>query len=71
MADTQTNYLNKMSWDMSDAELVAAHQYWSVCVEDASGWPSAYFAAKQLQHVCAEGKKRGLKMVNPHPITYG
>lgn len=67
---TQTDYLNKMSSDMTDAELVAAHQYWSASVEEAAGWASAYFSAKQLQHVCAEGKKRGLAMTNPYPIKY-
>ena len=67
----QTKYLNKSYKDMTDAELEAAHLYWAVYVEEAAGWSSAYYAAKQLAHVCSEGQARGLKMTNPHQIRYG
>ncbi len=67
----QASFLNKDYLTMSVEELQAAHQYWCVQVEEAAGWSSAYYAARQLQHVCYFGNRKGLKMVNPHPIKVG
>lgn len=67
----RNQWLNLEYRDMTDRELSEAHQYWAVHVEEASGWPSAYFSAKQLKHIVAEGTSRGMRMVNPHPIRVG
>lgn len=66
----EQSFLNKDYAKMTKDELQAAHQYWSVQVEEASGWSSAYYAARQLQHVCTFAFLRGLKMANPYPIRF-
>lgn len=53
---------------MSDDELREAHLEWSARVADAHGWPSAYFAAKQVEIICKEGDRRALGLVNHYPI---
>jgi hypothetical protein len=58
--------------EMTDDELRQAHLEWSARVGDASGWPSAYFAAKQVEIICKEGKqRRALDLVNEYPIMGG
>jgi hypothetical protein len=53
---------------MTDDELREAHQQWSTNVVSASGWPSAYFAAKQVEVICKESDRRALGLVNEYPI---
>jgi hypothetical protein len=57
--------------EMTDDELSVAYLKWSSNVAGASGWPSAYFAAKQLEQICREGERRGAAMENPYPIRRG
>jgi hypothetical protein len=56
---------------MTDDELRQAHLEWSARVGDAPGWSSAYFAAKQVEIICKEGKQRALGLVNEYPIMGG
>lgn len=55
--------------EMTDDELRAAHVQWHSNVERASGWPSAYFAATQLEIICREGTRRALDLQNNYPIV--
>lgn len=56
---------------MSNEDLAAEKAKWERCVEDAPGWSSAYFAAKCLKRVIAEGNSRGLDWANRFPIKIG
>lgn len=53
---------------MTDEDLRAAHLVWSARVAEAPGPASAYFAAQQVEEITAEGKRRGLGLVNRHKI---
>lgn len=53
---------------LTKQELLDEYNKWRKAVHTASGWPSAYFAAKQLEHICAESRTRGMNLINPHPI---
>ena len=55
--------------DMTDDELRAALLEWSERVATAPGWSSAYSHATQVKSIVDEGNRRGLDLVNPHPIT--
>lgn len=68
---SELQWLNKSYRDMTDDELWLARSHWSNAVADAAGWPSAYFAAKQLEQVVAQGVGRGFVMSNPYPIKRG
>lgn len=57
--------------EMTDDELRQEQTTWEKYVETAAGWSSAYFAAKTLKSVCAEGNRRGLNFENKFPITVG
>ena len=57
--------------EMDDVELRQALNSWERHVENAAGWPSAYFAAKQVAAIVEIGNQRGLGMVNNHPIKVG
>ena len=58
--------------EMDEAELRAAKETWAANVDQAAGWPSAYFAAKQLEAICKLGERRGLDgFNNPFPIKRG
>ena len=59
---------DKPYYEMSDAELHAELVKWETNVDEAGGWSSAYFAAKQVEAIVATGNRRGLGMVNRHPI---
>lgn len=61
---------NKPYREMSDDELRQALQDWGELVENASGWASCYFAAKQVAAVCDESKRRGLNFENAYPIQH-
>ena len=65
------NSLNKPWKDQTDDELVASYDYWSERVRTASGWSSAYEAAKCLKHTCREAQARGLSLINSFPIVKG
>lgn len=65
------NALNKPFHDQSDSELTASYDHWSECVRTASGWASAYQAAKYLKKTCAEAARRGMALTNPFPIIKG
>lgn len=56
--------LEKSYREMTDAELATAMAHWGACVDDAVGWPSAYFAAKQCEQIEAEAKSRMLQIEN-------
>lgn len=56
---------------MDDDELRRELLLWEKNVETAPGWPSAYFAAKQVEQIVSEGNRRGLGMVNNFPIQRG
>ena len=57
--------------DMTDDELKEVQKIWEGHVDNAFGWASAYFAAKQLEFICKEGNKRGLYFINKFPIVRG
>lgn len=61
----------KLSHEMTDAELLTAFDVWAKSADDATGWPSAYFAAKQLAAVIAIENQRGMALKNPFPIVVG
>lgn len=56
---------------LTDAELVTAMNHWGARVDGASGWPSAYFAAKQCRAIEAVAYRRGLTIENKWPIMVG
>ena len=53
---------------MTDDELREAHLKWTANVANAAGWPSAYFAAGQLEIICREGDRRSMGLKNGYPI---
>jgi len=53
---------------MTREQLVVEHVKWMEAVDNAGGWSSAYFAAKQLEAVCREAAHRGMSLHNPFPI---
>jgi len=57
--------------EMTDDELCSEMLVWVKHVDNSSGWPSAYFAAKQCQLIEREGARRGVKIENPRPIRAG
>lgn len=56
---------------MNDAELRAEIATWETHCATATGFPSAYFAAKQLEVAVSEANRRGWGVVNKYPITIG
>jgi hypothetical protein len=56
---------------MTDDELRAELTKWEKRVENAGGWPSAYFAAQQVKQIVELGNQRGLGFVNRYPIEVG
>lgn len=56
---------------MTDAELAQSGCEWAARVDDACGFPSAYFAAEQVAMICATANRRGLGFINPRPIRVG
>ncbi len=63
--------LNSPYISMTDMNLKEELLKWEQHIETATGWPSAYFAAKQIAEIVAEGNKRGLGLVNNYPIKRG
>jgi hypothetical protein len=62
--------LNKVYREHSDDELKEILIEWTKRCETAPGWSSAYFSATQIETVCREAKRRGLRgFENRHPIT--
>ena len=57
--------------EMSGKELEEALKTWESHVENASGWASAHFAAKQVEAICAQAKRRGTPFENKYPIKVG
>lgn len=57
--------------EMTDAELHDAMLKWGGNVDNSTGWPSAYFAAKQCAAIEVIAKGRGLNVANNWPITHG
>ena len=55
--------------EMSDDELRAAMATWGAKVENAAGWPSAYFAAKQCAAIEVTARRRNLIIENKWKIT--
>lgn len=64
-------YLNKPYHEMTDDEVRRAHDHWSESCRTASGWSSAYFAAKQIAACQDQSDKRNLGLVNNHKIVRG
>jgi hypothetical protein len=62
---------DKSYHEMTDKELRACHALWTVLAGGASGFASAYFAAKQIEQIVAEAKVRGIALTNEYPITVG
>ena len=63
---------NKSYHECTNDELREMLAVWTERCEQAPGWSSAYFSAKQIAAVCAEARKRGLdNFVNKFPITFG
>jgi hypothetical protein len=56
--------------EMSDDELRTELARWESYVDGASGWSSAYFAAKQLETIVRIGNERGLGFVNRFSIRH-
>lgn len=72
MPTTQTpDYINKPYDKMSIDELHGSVAFWTEAVNNASGWSSAYFAAKELKAAIAWLARRGITMKNPYPIMRG
>lgn len=65
---TNDSYLNKPYNTMTGDEVRQAHTYWSDKCATAPGWPSAYFAAKQLAHCQRQSNQRHLGLINNHKI---
>lgn len=63
-----SDFLNKQWHEMSDAQLIASHKYWTEEVMTAPGWSSAYFAAMQLEGCQRESDKRGLGLRNKYRL---
>ena len=57
--------------EMTPLALSQEWKVWCDHVESAAGFPSAYFAAKQLAAVVREQERRGIPTRNPHPIRIG
>jgi hypothetical protein len=57
--------------EMTDDELREELRAWESRVDGASGWASAYFAARQLEAVVRIGNERGLGFENRFPIKIG
>jgi hypothetical protein len=57
--------------EMTDDELREEFQTWEKNVDEASGWSSAYFAAKQLESIVRIGNERGLGFENRFQIRRG
>lgn len=64
MAEKQYN-------EMTDDELREAMTAWGVRVDNAAGWPSAYFAAKQCEAIAKTASRRGFAIENRWPIVRG
>lgn len=57
--------------EMTDDELTEALKTWGANVDNATGFPSAYFAAKQCAAIVSAAERRGLALVNNWPIVRG
>ncbi len=55
---------------MSD-QILKDVEIWKSRVKEAKGWPSAYYAAKQLANCVAAANSQGHNIVNPYPIKRG
>ena len=56
---------------MTDVELREEIRAWEGRVENAGCFSSAYFAAQQLRNAIAAANRRGLNVINKHPIKVG
>lgn len=56
--------------EMTDQELLDQMAIWGANVDSASGFPSAYFAAKQCKAIKSHCDKRGVEIENKWPITF-
>ena len=66
-----SSILNKPWHEMTILELMINYYYWRAKVVGASGWASAYEAAKCLKHTCYWLNKLGYYTINPYPIKKG
>lgn len=60
--------MEKQYGEMKDDELRDAMAEWGQRVDEASGWSSAYFAAKQCKAIGDIAERRGLDIENKWPI---
>jgi hypothetical protein len=58
-------------YKMTIDELLEEYWEWSENVKSATGWPSAYMAARELEGICNYAKSKGFNLVNKHPIRVG
>lgn len=69
MAIAKTNGLNEMPLcKMTIDDLLVEYWNWTMHVKSAEGWPSAYYAAKQLEAICSFARMKGFNLENKYPI---
>lgn len=49
-------------------DLLIEYWHWTMRVKNATGWPSAFYAAKRLEGICRYAKSQGFNLVNRHLI---
>jgi hypothetical protein len=55
--------------EMTDDELHNNLKFWEERTDKATGWSSAYFAAKQVKQIVDTANQRGLGFINRFPIV--
>ena len=63
--------MDKLLSEMTDTELQGDIREWEQRVAGAAGFPSAYYAARQLEKGIAEANRRGISVSNKFPIKRG
>ena len=57
--------------ETTNEELLEELIKWELNAEEATGWSSLYFAAKQIEIIIKEADRRGISWANKYPIMRG